>query len=106
MHSSESVGYFTALNPDDFAGREVATFEFEGDLTQWLKTMRNVQYDWKGAIGWLFNADDKKRFYCFEAALGALVACGHAQYQSPVNGCYVLGLAKNGVQFGRFEDIA
>lgn len=88
------MGYFDVLKVADFAERECVMFEFKGDLMPWLKRMKHVGYDWKGMLGWLFKADDKSRFYCFETALSALNECRIGEYTSPVNGCYIKNHAR------------
>lgn len=105
FHSSEKLGRFDVLNRAEFAEREVMVFEFEGDLSAWLRRMKHTQYDWTGVLGWLFKADDKKRFYCFETVLSALEACGAASYNGRVSGCTVQSFAKLGVRVGVFKEL-
>jgi len=72
--SSESRGYFGKNT--NLGNREYISFEFKGNLTLWLLKMKEVEYDWLGVVGWLFKANDKSKFYCFEASLSALRYCG------------------------------
>ena len=105
FHSSETVGYFDVLNRAEFAEREALVFEFSGDLSGWLKLMKRTEYDWKGVLGWLFKADDKDRFYCFETAMNALSYGGIAHYNGQVSGCTVASFASSGVRSGKFKEL-
>lgn len=56
----------------DLRSRPHVVFEFEGDMTEWLASMEGKRYDWKGVMGWIFNKQDKNKFYCFETVWSAL----------------------------------
>jgi len=77
-HSSETEGSdFNEVPADVFKGpwgmrRAHTVLEFEGNLDNWLEEMYNTHFDWYGMVGWLFKAENKKKFYCFEAAWKAL----------------------------------
>lgn len=69
--SSEQRGYFSYSNIDTNK-RQHIYYDIDGDLTDWVRDMHFTPYDWVGIFGWLFAADDKKKFYCFEAVYSAM----------------------------------
>lgn len=70
--SSESRGTF-GVSSIDPSVREHIAYEFTGDLSSWVHSMKGKEYDWRGVIGWIFSRNDRKKFYCFETAWSALV---------------------------------
>ena len=60
--------------------RKFICYEVEGDLSVWLESMKGKKYDWSGVIGWIFNVNDRDRFYCFEAVYDALAYLGLTEY--------------------------
>lgn len=80
-HASESDGGFGPMSVEQFANRHATVYEFKGDLTEWLDDMKGIQYDWRGIAGWAFKSiglhsytsGNARQFYCFEAALSAIV---------------------------------
>lgn len=105
-HSSERLGRFDRLQLDDYANRYCVVIEFEGDLSKWLNRMQGTCYDWKGVLGWVLQANNAQKFYCFEAALEALKACNLGlNLESPVSGCDLLtAVRKVPKRYGRFLD--
>lgn len=92
--ASESRGTFSPADITRLQGRPCQICDFDGDLAEWLQTMRGKRYDYKGAIGWLLcrwlkrGCGDKHKFYCFEAANGALQAAGYrGASQAALSGC-------------------
>lgn len=79
-HASESTGKFSKLDISKMKGRHCAVYVFDGDLSEWLKQMDGMAYDWKGIFGWgmkligfnQYAKGNPRKFYCFEAALDAL----------------------------------
>lgn len=72
--SSEYRGGFAAwpaknLDHYDVVGYKVNTIQ---NMDQWIEDMAGRKYDWEGVLGWFWKADNKKRFYCFEATYSAL----------------------------------
>ena len=81
-HSSEKLGCFGKLDPANFNHRQCTVYEFEGDLSDWLKNMQGKRYGWRGIVGWTLYAMGIRRgvikghaqhYYCFMAALKALL---------------------------------
>ena len=67
--SRGNVGETTAL--DLAPSRRVRAFEV--DLRDpvhrnFIKQHMGAEYDWAGVLGWLFRANSRRRFYCFEFA--------------------------------------
>lgn len=99
-HASESAGRFDKLDVDDYAWRECVMYEFDGELSDWLRFMIGKKYDWKGIFGWFLHVIGFKRgirgnpkdYYCFEAAVSALESTGVDAPCSPVSGCDVRDL--------------
>jgi len=81
--ASETRGNF-ARSTIDLSQRAHLCLEFPGDLSTWVleMTMPPKKYDWIGVLGWLFSANDRSKFHCFEAAWSALHAVGIA---TPIN---------------------
>jgi hypothetical protein len=52
------------------------TKEQKFKLEHTLYSMMGVKYDWKGVLGWMFNANTHGKFYCFEATLHILNEIG------------------------------
>ena len=80
--ASESRGYF-GRSGIDVSKRKHVCLEFAGDLSSWLDFLQGREYDWIGVLGWLFHANSRRRFYCFEAAWLALSQCGIAKGSMP-----------------------
>lgn len=114
--SSERRGDFNLMDTEYYAERECYVFEFEGDLGQWLESMKGTQYDWMGIIAWALFAialrlqwakgktlvlstltellswsgrqlERPRQFFCFETAASALSHCGHPMLSTPIRGC-------------------
>lgn len=71
--ASETRGDFNIADDDKylFKGwckpyRKYIYYEFDGDITPVIDSLRGKKYDWKGVLGWLFKSNDKSKFYCFE----------------------------------------
>lgn len=72
--SSETRGYFDELIVDDYENRWCIITEFDGDLTNWLSSMKGTKYNWKGVYQFPFYFLAKRNeteFYCFQAAWDA-----------------------------------
>ncbi|WP_287602726.1 hypothetical protein [Thiothrix sp.] len=94
--SSETRGTFDRADLSRLAGRPCQVCEFDGNLSGWLRDMRGKRYDYRGVAGWLIcrftgrGCGDMNKFYCFESALSALSAAGHARAVSgAITGCHV-----------------
>ena len=92
--ASETRGTFDKANLQQLWKRPCQICEFDGDLSDWLRQMRGKHYDYHGVIGWLLcrwknkACGDSNRFYCFEAANGALQAAGYrGASQAALSGC-------------------
>lgn len=75
--SSETRGNFGVASKNIFrktwlGKRKYVVYEFQGDLSEWIRDMSGTKYDWRGVLGWLFGLNCHKRFYCFEASWWAL----------------------------------
>lgn len=106
-HASETAGKFCELEVSQFSERECWIFEFNGDLSVWLDSMKGTLYDWLGVLGWVYNLPSSDtRFYCFEAAYYALRMTGVSlRGLSRVSGCHLLDMSVGHVRFGRFGAI-
>lgn len=105
-HSSEKLGRFDYVDLDAYADRDCIAFEFEGDLSGWLTEMRDTEYDWRGVFGWLFRMNNPQKFYCFEAAQGALKEAGVVKGGlNRLSGCDLRDMAKSGIRYGKFKDL-
>lgn len=67
----------------DLSKRKYVVYDFHGDLTLWKIEMSGKKYDWKGVFGWIFGAEDKHKFYCFESSWAALHRTHHAYGNIP-----------------------
>ena len=89
-HASETAGRFCKVEINQFAKRHVVIYEFHGDLEDWLMQMMGTEYDWQGIRGWAmkcvgfnqFTTGNPKAFYCFEAALAAIIQARRKQLGS------------------------
>ena len=127
--SSERRGDFNLMDTEYYAERECYVFEFDGDLSDWLKSMKGTQYDWMGIIAWALFAvamrlewakgktlvlstltkvlawsgkrlERPKQFFCFETAASALAHCGYPVLSTPIKGCDLRNLGLGqGVRF-------
>jgi len=70
--SSEKRGDFN-VSDVHLNKRKYVCYELKGNLSEWLAMNIGREYDWVGVIGWLFKANDKTKFYCFEAIYSALM---------------------------------
>lgn len=72
--SSENRGNFAEISRSILEEREWIGYEIttQQNMEQWVDHMMGTKYDWRGVIGWVFNLNDKTKFYCFEAGWNAL----------------------------------
>jgi hypothetical protein len=71
--SSETRGTFD-VSDLVLGDRPYLTYEFRSkiNLKRWAGKNLGKEYDWLGVFGWFFDANDKNKFYCFEATYAAL----------------------------------
>jgi hypothetical protein len=73
--SSETRGYFAELEVNEYKNRWCIIAEFDGELTDWLYSMKGKKYNWKGIYQFPFyfiRNRNKSHFYCFQAAWDAV----------------------------------
>lgn len=105
--SSENRATFGVSTIDPSKRRHIS-LTFGGDLGGWLRYMQGKEYDWAGVLGWLFRADSKRRFYCFEAAWMALRHVGVVRGGLPtqLSGSDLLVLFSQYLQGGTGGEVA
>jgi uncharacterized protein YycO len=97
--SNERRGEF-GLADESILLRSHEVWEFEGDLTPWVEKFKGKKYDWAGVIGWIFKADSKSKFYCFESTWAGLMYymgfdIDDLTYPDHLSGCTLKVLCQN-----------